>query len=247
MNPGPEAQPQQESTLTVEFLAWFEVNKKRLATAGAALLGVAFVAYVWNYLAEQKEIKANDALLAMNVSLNGQTNIPPAKSTDLLKVASDFSGTKTADRAAFLAANALFAEGKFAEAQSQFDKFQSEHLGNPLAGPAAIGAAAALEAQGKVNEALAAYTAISSRYPNSSVVTQARFAAARLNEAKGQHAEAYKLYEDLSKATSFSVWVAEASQQKETLARKFPDLAKPKAVITTNAPVLPAGAPAPSK
>ncbi len=248
MNPGPEASHQQESTSFVELLAWLEVNKKRLITVGAAGLGVAFVVYVYNYIADQKEARANEALLALNVSVTSQTNIPPAKSTDLLKVASDFAGTKTAERAAFLAATALYSEGKFAEAQAQFDSFQSRYAGSTLAASAAIGSAVALESQGKYNEALAAYQAIATRYPSSSVLNQSKFAVARLNEAKNNHPEAYRIYEELSKSTAYSAWVAEASQQKEQLAQRFPDLAKPKApvVVSTNPP--PAGAPpAPAK
>ena len=229
----------------VEVLAWFEVNKKRLLTAAGILLAIAFVAYAWSYLQSQRELRSNDALLALNVSFNGPTNIPPAASGDLLKVAREFSGTKAAERASFLAASAMFSEGKYAEAQGQFEKFQADFPSSRLSPSAAIGAAVALESQGKTAEALTAYQTFPTRFPGSGVLTQAKFAQARLNEEKKQIAEAYKLYEEVAKSGSFSTWVEQAMQRKEQLSIKHPDLAKTNAPSVVK-PALPAGAPTPA-
>ena len=243
MNQGTEASPQPESSAVIDILAWFEVNKKRLIYVGAAFLAIAFVAYSWKHVQDRKEAKANEALLSLNVSLTGQTNIPPAKSADLLKVASDFAGTKTAERASFLAATALHTEGKYAEAQAAFDRFQSEYPGSMLIANAAIGSAIALESQGKSNEALTAYAGVYARFPNSGVVSQAKYAAARLQDAKNSYAEAFKLVDELTKMTNYSGWLSDAEKLREALVSKHPELIKPKesAVVSTNPP--PAGAP----
>lgn len=248
MNSGPEMTQAVESTTMVEVLAWLEVNKKRLAIGAGILLALALVAYVWNYARDQRELRSNDALLALNVSFNAPTNLPPATSGDLLKVAREFQGTKAAERASFLAASALFAEGKFAEAQSQFEKFQTEVPGSRFNPSAAIGAAVAVESQGRTAEALTAYQSIATRYPNSSVLTQAKFAMARLHEEKKQLAEAYKLYEEVAKPGTFSTWADQAAQRKEQLSLKHPELGKTNAPPAIKPPPLvetppPAGAP----
>ncbi len=242
MNSGPETPQPAESTSTVELLAWFEVNKSRLVAAIGIFLALALVLYIWNYAAQQKELRSNDALLALNVAFNAPTNRPPASSSELVKVATDYAGTKAAERAALLAASALFSEGKFAEAQSAFDKFQTDYPGGLLAPSAALGAAAALESQGKAAEALAAYQAITTRFPTSSVITQAKLALGRLHEQKQQLAEAYKLYDEIAKPGTYSTWTDQAAQRKELLLRKHPELGKTNAPPAAKLPP-PAGAP----
>ena len=226
----------------VEILAWFEVNKNRLLACAGIMLALAFVGYAWNYARNQRELRSNEALLALNVSFNAPTNLPPASSADLLKVANDFPGTKAAERASFLAASALFTEGKFAEAQAKFEKFQTDFPGSRLNASSAIGTAVALESQGKTAEALTAYQNFSARYPASGVLTQAKFALARLTEQKNQFAEAYKLYEEIGKAGPFSTWVEQAAQRKDHLLMKHPELAKTNAPLAIKLPP-PAGAP----
>ncbi len=242
MNSGPETAQPVESTSMVEILAWFEVNKTRLVAGAGALLVLALVVYAWNYARDQRELRSNDALLALNVSFNAPTNLPPAASGDLLKVAREFPGTKAAERATFLAASAMFTEGKFAEAQAQFEKFQTDFQGSRLCPSAAIGAAVALESQGKTAEALTAYQTFPTRYPGSSVLTQAKFALARLNEEKKQFSEAYKLYEEVAKPGTFSTWADQAAQRKEQLLMKHPELGKTNAPPAIKPPP-PAGAP----
>jgi predicted negative regulator of RcsB-dependent stress response len=223
-----------------EALAWLEVNKKRVAIGLVVLLVIGFGAYVWSYMAEQKEVEASSALLALRPPVNAPTNQPPVSSAEFLKVAQAHAGTAAADRAILLAAGALFAEGKYAEAQTQFERLAKEHAGSPWAPEAAYGIAASLESQGKRDDALTAYQRVITTYQNEPVATQARLALARIYETKNQPDLALKQYDDLTHASSggMNMTQQEAMMRRERLLKKFPNLVKP----ATNAPAITTGA-----
>src|SRR4051812_3812574 len=106
-----------------EFLAWLDLNKKRIATVLGAAIAVGFVVYVYRYFREEKETKASSALIALRPPLSGGTNVPPPAPSSFLAIANDYSGTAAAERAHLLAAAALFDDNKYADAQKEFEGF----------------------------------------------------------------------------------------------------------------------------
>ena len=219
----------------IEAMTWLEVNKKRLAVAAVAILVLGFAIYVWNHMQEQKEVAASSALLQLRPTGNSPTNMIPVPSGDFLKVSTEHQGTAAAERAKLLAASALFGEGKYSEAYTQFDNFIRDYPASPWAAEAAIGTAASLESQGKNDEALTAYQRVVTSYGSSSVANQARMAQARIHEAKNQPEMALKQYDDITKqAGSAGMTMAgqEAFMKRQELLRKFPHLVPP----PTNAP-----------
>ena len=222
-------------TVGEKLLIWFEANKKQAAWGAGivVVLGVVVGYYLWSQGA--KEVKAADALsqvTAANLFAGaGQT----ASAADFLKVADAHAGTPAAGQALLLASGALFTEGKYAEAQTQFQRFSREYPGNPFMGQALLGIAACLDAQGKTDEAARAYKEAADRYPNANTVSQAKFGLARSYESQGKLDQARSLYEEISKAEPYSFVGNEAVMRQEALKSNQP-VVTPEAVVTTNVP-----------
>jgi TolA-binding protein len=139
-----------------------------------------------------------------------------------LKVAANHPGTSAGARALLAAAAALFAQGNFAAAQTQFQKFSREFPDSPFRGQALLGVAASLDAQAKPDEAARAYKELIDRHPGDVVVPQAKFALARIYESQNRLKEARALYEDVSRTQSHSSLGNEASVKAEELRSKQP-------------------------
>lgn len=218
--------------------AWAEANKNLLvmAAAGILVVGCGIGLYVWQQ--HEKEASASQALsrVATQTSLTGRTASPEA----FLKVASQYPGTAGGERALLMAAGQLFVEGKYAEAQTQFQKFVNEHRDSELASEAALGVAAALESQGKTADAIKAYKDITEHRPNAAVTPRARLALGRLYEAQGELTQARDAYQQLARA-EFGGIGQEANLHLQQLLLKNPALAQPP-VVATNSLVAPAAA-----
>lgn len=219
-----------QSAAWYKFLAWLEVNKKQViyGLVGAMVVGLAVWYFVWN--SEQKRIAAGEAFSEVFVPLATGATPKTQASANYLKVANEYSSTKAGERAQLLAAVNLFGDGKFPEAQAQFERFVRENRESALAGQAQFGIAASLDAQGKTNEAATAYKALIDRRSAESVIPQAKFALARLYEAQGNPEAAYQLFEGLAMDERFSSIGSEAGMRAEELRTKHPELApKPEA------------------
>jgi predicted negative regulator of RcsB-dependent stress response len=222
-----------EATQTVtvyDVLAWVETNKKALLIGFAAAVVIGFGMMIYRYNADQREVTASDALLQLKASVTPDaTNQVDA--AEFLNIAKQYPGTTAADRALLLAAGAMFAEGKYADAQAEFKKFQQERPQSPFAATAAYGVAASLDAQGNRDGALTEYQNLSVRYPNSSVLDNAKLAIARIYEAKNQPEQALRIYDELTKGTAMNTAASDAMSRRSELVLKHPELVK-----TTNAP-----------
>jgi tetratricopeptide (TPR) repeat protein len=218
----------------IEFLAWLEVNKKRLAVAAVLALVVGFGVYLFNYMGEQKETAASAALIALHTPA-GATNEPPIPASAFLKIAADHPGTAAAERALILAGGAYFTDGKYSDARNQFDRLLKEQPSSKWAADAAFGIAASLESEGKRDEALTAYQRVVTGYPNSPVVNESRLAMARIYEAKNQPAEALKQYDDITHAGMMSMRAQDAMMRRSQLLKQHPELEKP---ATNSAPAI---------
>ncbi|MBI1305814.1 MAG: tetratricopeptide repeat protein [Bacteroidetes bacterium] len=111
-------------------------NQRNLIIAGAALIVIA--AGIWFYkfkYVPQQEAKANDAVFmaeryfgqdSSNLALNGDGNY-----SGLLDVMEEYSGTKAAQRAEYMAGSIMMREGKFEEAIDYLKKvnFHDEMVG----------------------------------------------------------------------------------------------------------------------
>jgi len=218
-----------------DLIAWIEVNKAKVATVAVALVAIGFILATVRYMREKKETGASAALLALKPALNPQTNAAPVQPSALLKVAEDFSGTAAAERALILAAATHFTEGKYAEAEAAYSRYQSGHAGGLWSATAGYGLAAAQEAQGKTKEAQASYQGVAAGFPNSSLADSAKMALARMAESQKQPEQALRLYNELL-APKLGAQPGEmpnpaAAERKEALLRANPHLA-------TNAPAI---------
>jgi len=218
--------------------AWLDKNKKQV---GYAVLGIAVVSLgvwfvVWQQ--DQKRVAAGEALSRVFVPQTlpqpgGDRRAEPAD--DYLKVASQYQNSSAESRALLLAGAALFTQGKFADAQTQFDKFLREKPDSSFTSQALLGVAACLDAQNKTNEAITAYKNLVDRRPNDSSVPQAKFALARLYEAQQKPELARPLLEDVARTDPYGGMGAEAGMRLEELKLKYPSLVPPVAPSTNAA------------
>ncbi len=207
-----------------DFVAWLLVNKKRIITGTTVVASAALVISFVVYQKNQHEIKANAALLGLGLPLAQIEGGPNAAA--LTKVATDFAGTAAAERALLMGAEALYGEGKYSEAYTQFKKFQGEYGGSRLYPIATYGVAVSLDAQNKQDEAITAYDDLIKRFATESVADQARLSLARLFEAKNQPAKALKLYDEVvGGAGGRTGYGYEATDLRAKLLAKHPDLA----------------------
>ncbi len=209
-----------------ELWAWAELNRQKLAILAVALTVIGGAVYVYRYLAAEKEMAANQAILELRPTPSASTNPPALSPSAFLKVAADYPGTGAAERALLLAAGAMFSEGRYGEAQTRFEKFAHDYPESIWASSAAYGVASCLEAQNKRDEALTAYQNVVARYANDFIVTDTKFALARLFEAQKQPDPALKIYEEISRPAAKNPRASDALMRKEHLVKQYPELAK---------------------
>src|SRR5437870_2172129 len=213
------------STRMIEFLAWVEVNKKKVLI-GAAVVAVAIAVFsIYQWHRNEAEAEAIAALYKIQTPVS-QTEKPDGPGAQaFLQVATMHPGTSAGAQALLFAADHLFRENKFAEAKTQFENFLRTYPDHPVAPTAALGIAACLDAIDKTNEALIAYQDVLSRYAGSVVASQAKLGLARLYETKGDLAQALRIYDELARPSASSAWGAEASARREQLLAHHPELA----------------------
>ena len=159
-----------------QLWAWFEPKKKQVLIGFAAVLVVGFAAGYHLWSQGEKERVAGEAF--SKVAAAPLFSPGAAESADAyLKVASGQPGTLAGSRALLQAATVFFTQGKFADAQSQFERLAREYPEGALFPQARLGAAACLDAQGKAPEAAALYKEVSEKFATTSVAPQARFHA----------------------------------------------------------------------
>ncbi len=210
-------------TLQDQLLTWFDKNKRPLLTAciAVAVIGTIAGIYVWHQ--NQTQADASEAL--SNISSTAYTGGSQAGTTEaLLKVAADYSGTEAAKRAVLMAAGNYFAEGKYKEAQAQFEKFLRDYRASTFAGQALLGVAASKDAQGMAAEATVAYKDIVDHHAADTVALQARIALGRLYEAQHKPELARDLYQQVAQMDANGTLGAEAGMRMAELLSKNPSL-----------------------
>ena len=212
-----------QSAGLVNFLAWLELNKKRvLVGAGIVAVDAAVVALVI-YSHNQKEVSASAALsdvIPPRSALTSSGNL----AGQFLKVATDHSGTRAAPRALLQAAAAYFTEGKWTEAQNTFERVLKEYPGSDWSAQADFGVAVSLDAQDKPAEAIARYEALVKRYPKDTVTGDAKLGLARQYVRQSKAEPAARLYDELTHEGIYSSLAQEAYMEQQDLLQKFPYL-----------------------
>jgi tetratricopeptide (TPR) repeat protein len=239
METGTSSPPSQEpSSGMIGLLAWVEVNKKRLAIGGAAMIVlIAVVALVVQQQA-RREINASRALSDIRIPANPALPAQSGTAEALLKLADEYAGTKAAARALLISASVLYSEKRYDDAQKRYEKLLKDYPACPWVADANLGIAASLDAQGKSTDAISKFEEIRRRFATSPAAEEAKLSLARLYE--GQRPEdAFRLYDEVTKNSPGTSLAAEAAFRKEELERKHPELAK------LNQPIMPAPMPAP--
>ena len=211
--------------LSHRALAWFEKNQKPALMGASAALVIGVLVWFFLWRQGEKQVEASNAL--SNVALGQASGTAPGQEPSpqaYLKVAADYPNSKAAARALLLAAGSLFAQGKYPDAQAQFERFTRDYHDSPVLGQALIGVAACLEAQGKTDQAVTAYKDLIARHPTDSVVPQAKFSLGGLYELQKRPELARDMYEQVERESRFSILGSEAGMRLEDLSARNPNL-----------------------
>jgi TolA-binding protein len=208
----------QETTATdylFKLWPWFEANAKRIAFGAALALIAIFIWSFYSYRQSQRETAAGEALTQATMSAGGSAEV-------CLKIAADYPGTAAGQRALLQGATGLFTDGKYADAQAQFQKFLDAYPDNFFSPQAALGVAASLDAQGKTDQAIGAYQKAAGLTANGTVAADAKFALARIDETQGKAADAMKLYAEVARGYPNTSISSEAARRAMELKVKSP-------------------------
>jgi TolA-binding protein len=212
----------QDATTIYLLKLWpkIEANRNRII-AGTVILLAALVA-LWVFAAQQaqKETRAGQALTALTVAATSQPET-------YLKFAADYSGTGAGQRALLQAATMLFSAGKYADAQTQFQKFLDEHPDSDFSSQAGMGVAVCLEAQGKTDQAVGRYQSLVSGQSDPVTASMAKLALGRINEQKGHLNEAAGYYQDVARSNPNSSLGNDAMWRLMELKNKAPSTSLP--------------------
>jgi tetratricopeptide (TPR) repeat protein len=215
--------------------AWFETNKKQALWGAGVVLAVGLVVAFVLYRRNENQVAASEALSSVPAQQRGS-----AAQGDLaeayLKVAAAYPNTRAGSRALLFAGTSLFVGGKYAEARTQFERFNREYTSSPFRGEALLGIAACLNAEGKTNEAVAAYKDVIDRRLSEYALPEARFALGCLYEAQHKPELARNMFEDVERNNPYGSLGSEAGMRLEELKQKYPSLAIPVAPPPTNVP-----------
>lgn len=226
-----------ESHQLLNAWAWVEKNRKQVILGVSAVAAVGLILGYASWSRAAKEEAAGQAL--SQAWFNGVANRTgnAEAGPQLLKVATENSGTQSGAQALLLAGEVLFNGSMYAEAQSAFEQFVRDNAGHPFAAQALYGTGAALAAQGKQAEAALAYKSVVDRFPNSPVAAHARYAQAAALATQSQWAEAVALYEEVARSAAGSSLGNEAALRADELRVKLPPPPLPVAppVSTSNA------------
>lgn len=232
-----------ESPLLLNAWAWVDKNKKQVVVGAVVIAAAALVAGLIIWSKKEKEVQAGEALSqALLTQMSAAAN--PEGAEGLLKVAATYPGTPAGAHAILLGAAALFADGKYQEAQPYFERFTREYAGHPLVAQAKLGLASCLAAENKLPEAAQAYKELADRYSDSNTAPQARFALAGIYETQGKLEDALNLFEQVARTDPNGSLGSEAGMRAEEVRLKLPPVVVPSAApvattVTTNAPVAP--------
>jgi TolA-binding protein len=222
-----------QSDSYLRFVTWVQANLKRLIIGTVIVLAAIAVTAFISYEQGQKEVRASHALANVAAPVSPTAPMRPGTADAYLKVARDHAGTKAGARALLQAGAAYFVEGKYADAQKTFEQFLKDYPASEWIPQAHFGIASSLDAQGKTAEAIAKFEEMRRRFANDATSDEVKLALARLFETENKPADAHKIYSELVQANPYSGMGSEAGVRKEELEKKFPELARTNAPMTS--------------
>ena len=216
----------------IRFLAWFEVNKKRVLIGTLVVVAVALVVGLTIYYQSQREVRASEALSEVHTPASPTAPLPAGTAEAYKKIVQEHKGTQAAGRALIMAGTTLYTQGQYDEAQKLFEQFARDYPASPFVPEALYGVASSLDAQKKPADAIGKFEELRRRYAKSSVMDQTKLALGRLYEEQNKPAQALELYDELTKGNQFTGIASEAGLRMEDLLAAHPELKK------TNAPII---------
>src|ERR1041384_6742833 len=116
----------------IRFLAWFEVNKKRVLIGTIVVLAVGLAVGLVIYYQSQREVRASQALSEVRTPIS-PTALPAAGTAEAYKkIAQEHKGTQAAGRALIMAGTTLYIQGQYDEAQKLFEQFARDYPASPF-------------------------------------------------------------------------------------------------------------------
>ena len=222
-----------QSDSYLRFVTWVQANAKRLIIGTVIVLAaIAVIAFI-SYEQGQKEIRASEALANVAGPLSPTAPMRPGTAEAYLKVAKDYASTKAGARALLQAGASYFVEGKYGDAHTTFEQFLKDYPNSEWIPQAHFGIASSLDAQGKTTEAVNKFEEMRRRFANDATSDEVKLALARLFETQNKPADAHRIYSELVQANPYGGMGSEAGVRKEELEKKFPELAKTNAPMTS--------------
>jgi len=223
-----EAETVEPTESYIKLLEWLHTNRKKLVIGGVT---AAVIGCVWGFMSWQKsETESNADSQLMEIPLGTLENgkMVPTPATPFLDVAKTYPNTPAGEYSALLGAEALFIEGKYADAHAEFSKFIDQFPDSQLIAQAKVGIAASLEGEGKFSDSAQKYQEVISGYPtDANIVEPAKLTLARLDEQLNRVDQAMSLYEELARNQSpYDPWAGEARERGMALIMKHPELRK---------------------
>jgi predicted negative regulator of RcsB-dependent stress response len=214
-------QPQDTPTAFLfKLWPWIEANKNRIIVGTGIIIVAVFVYSFFSWQRDQREIIAGRALTQLTLSNPDNTGASQLGDA-YLKIAGEYPGTLAGRRAWLQGAAALFAAGRFADAQAQFQKFLDAHPDGDFSASAALGVAASLEALGKSDLAIGAYQRVVNGFSDVVAANIAKFALAGIDERQGKFTDALNVYESIARSSPGSVSASEAGMRAVELRTKL--------------------------
>ncbi|HEV2455260.1 MAG TPA: tetratricopeptide repeat protein [Verrucomicrobiae bacterium] len=208
---------------TVLFKLWpqIEANKNKIITGTVVVLAAVAIIFFISWRHQQNQIAAGDALTQTLISIPPNAD-PSRLSGGYLEIADSYAGTPAGERALVEAAGILFAQGKYTDAQADFQRYLDEHPDDQFSGLAALGVGRCMEAEGKIDEAKGQYQHVVTDFADEQSVNQARFSLARVNMQQGHYTDAFQGFQQVLNADPYGALGNEARQYAFELQSKLP-------------------------
>lgn len=215
---------QAQDAATAYFFKLWEWVETNVRTVVIGMIVVAVIAvlisyYLWRQ--NEMEVTAAEALTQLLISTPANSDASQLAGS-YLEIAADYPGTQTGGRALALGATTLFASGKYAEAQEEFQKYLNLYPTGPFAATAALGVADSLDAQQKTGPAANAYQRVITGFSDPNAVDAAKFALARIDEQAGKLTDAENFYLEVARNNPNSLLGSEAALHAMQLRTKLP-------------------------
>ena len=228
----------QDAPAAYFFKLWpkIEANWIRIAWGGGVIAVAAMLISYSSWQREQRTITASKLLteLMMSPARAGADNQP---ADAFLKVAAEYPGTPAGRRAWLQGAALLFEAGRYADAQTQFQKFLDAHPDSYFVSQAELGLATSLDAQGKLELAAKAYQQVINTASDPIMASTAKFDLAQIDERQNKLTDAMNLYEDIMRNNPNSSLASEAGLRAMELKPKLPATPLPAAPAAPLKPV----------